>query len=307
MFALGSVRFQGFSRNQGFREAGGIKKLNQIKVYDDPKQFWKEVAPHLKHEEAKNSLCLGLSYIFQSNPIDCMYQSALFNDDELLGTLVCSRYRTNHNLLPSPVKDQEAANKLFDEFQKSKVAITGVVGEKDTANTYRELVAKLGKETKTHMTQGLYKCTQVKMPTLSDGLLFRIAEVRDVEKIGEWIQSFHNEAVPHDPPIDGVELAKSKIEKGMIFVVEKNSELVSMAGWSRDIETSCSVNLVFTPKNLRKNGYASIATAKLTQHLLGNGKKETNLYTDMTNPTSNKIYMDIGYEFVCDSVHFGVS
>ena len=33
---------------------------------------------------------------------------------------------------------------------------------------------------------------------------------------------------------------------------------------------------------------------------------DPNLFTDMTNPTSNKIYMDIGYEFVCDSIHFGV-
>ncbi len=50
-----------------------------------------------------------------------------------------------------------------------------------------------------------------------------------------------------------------------------------------------------------------LVTAKLTQHLLSNGKNETNLYTDMTNPTSNKVYMDVGYEFVCDSVHFGVN
>ncbi len=92
----------------------------------------------------------------------------------------------------------------------------------------------------------------------------------------------------------------------MIYVIEANGELVSMAAWGRDIETSCSVNLVFTPQPLRKKGLASLVTAKLTQHLLDHGKKETNLYTDMSNSTSNKIYMSIGYEFVCDSVHFGV-
>ncbi len=144
------------------------------------------------------------------------------------------------------------------------------------------------------------------MPANSDGLSIRKAELSDVAKIGEWIESFHCEAAPHEPPINGAEVAKEKIDNEMIYVIEKDGELVSMAAWSRDIETSCSVNLVFTPKPFRKKGYASIATAKLTQLLLDTGKRETNLYTDMTNPTSNKIYMNVGYEFVCDSVHFGV-
>ncbi len=281
--------------------------MGRIKVYDDPKQFWNEVSPYLKKEEAKNSLCLGLSYIFQSKQDDCLYQSALFNGEEVAGALVVSRYRTNHNLLPSPVSNKQVAQVLFNEFLKSEVAITGVVGEKETASIYRQLFEELGYKTKTHMTQGLYKCTKVKMPSSLDENSFRKAELKDVEKIGEWMESFHAEAVPHDPPINGVEAAKAKIENNMIYVVEKDKELVSMAAWSRDIETSCSVNLVFTPKTLRKKGYASIATAKLTQHLLDTGKRETNLYTDMTNPTSNKIYMDVGYEFVCDSVHFGVT
>ncbi|MDY0393979.1 hypothetical protein RWE15_05220 [Virgibacillus halophilus] len=29
------------------------------------------------------------------------------------------------------------------------------------------------------------------------------------------------------------------------------------------------------------------------------------LYTDMMNPTSNKIYREIGYEKIADSVHLG--
>jgi len=28
------------------------------------------------------------------------------------------------------------------------------------------------------------------------------------------------------------------------------------------------------------------------------------LYTDLANPTSNKIYMDIGWEPVCDSIDY---
>lgn len=280
--------------------------MTQLKTYTDPKIFWDEVSPQLRKEEAKNCLCLGLAYNFQFNAKDCLYQSALFKDGELRGALVLSRYLTNHNFLPSPVVNKETAEVLFSEFQKANIPLTGIVGEKVTANIYKVLAESKGLKTKVNMTQGVYRCRKVKMPKGADDLHFRMAEQRDIHKIGEWIETFQREAVPHDPPVIGTEMAKTKIENQMIFLVEKDSELVSMAAWSRDIKTSCAVNLVYTPKPLRKKGYASVVTAMLTEHLLNQGRTETNLFTDMTNPTSNKIYMDIGYEFVCDSIHFGV-
>lgn len=281
--------------------------MKKIITYDNPRFFWDDVSPYLKEEEAKNSLCLGLAYRFQSNSGDCMYQSALFEDDTLAGALVLSRHRTNQNLLPTPVPNIEAASTLLDVFLKEKRSMTGVVGEKRTANIYRDLLEERGMRTKVNMVQGIYRCKKVKMPDLENNLTFRMAELDDVEEIGKWIKEFHHEAVPHDPPVDGKEIALGKIEQSMIYVVEKDGDLVSMAAWSRNIETSCSVNMVYTPKQLRKKGFASAVTAKLTQHLIGNGKRETNLYTDMSNSTSNKIYMDIGYEFVCDSIHYGIS
>lgn len=281
--------------------------MTSITVYDDPKKFWTDVSPQLKKDMARNSLVLGLSYTFQTNPEGCLYQSALFENNRVLSVLVCSRYRTNHNLLPTSISAPVQAKELFEMFQSTSIPVTGIVGENDVANEYARLLNEIGRKTKVNMRQGIYRCTKVILPQTSRDIFFRKAELKDVQQIGEWIESFHLEAVPHDPPVNGVEFAKAKIENGMIYVVEKHSKLVSMAGWGRDIETSCSINLVFTPKHLRGNGYASSVTAELTQFLLDSGKQETNLYTDMSNPTSNKIYQNIGYEFVCDSIHIGVS
>ncbi len=280
--------------------------MHEIRTYNDPKKFWVEVSPHLKKEEAKNSLCLGLSYLFQTNPSDCVYQSALFQGGVLRGSVVVSKHRANINFLPSPTSDPEIAKTLFVEFQKTNTPVTGMVSEKATADIYKGLFERLGKSAKLNMAQGIYRCDSVKVPESNSDLIFRLADVDDLEEVGHWIEELQCEAVPHDPRVLGAELARPKIDNKMIYVVEKNGALVSMAAWSKDIETSCSVNLVFTPKVRRKNGYASFVTAKLTQQLLENGKRETNLYTDMKNPTSNKIYMDIGYEFVCDSVHYGL-
>lgn len=280
--------------------------MANLVVYDDANHFWSEVSPHLRTDEAKNSLSLGLSYTFRTNPKDCLYQSALFDNNRLLGALVCSRYITNHNLLPSPVRAPEHARTLFERFKSANITITGIVGELDTANKYEKFFNENGHKTKVHIKQGIYRCKQVNLPQAPKEILFRKAENKDVSQIGEWIESFHNEAVPHDPPVNGAEVAETRIKKNMIYVVEKNGELVSMAGWGRDIETSCSINLVFTPRSLRGKGYASFVTAQITQLFLDNGKTEINLYTDMSNPTSNKIYQNIGYEFVCNSIHLGV-
>ena len=60
------------------------------------------------------------------------------------------------------------------------------------------------------------------------------------------------------------------------------------------------VNMVYTPPELRRRGYASACVAALSQRMLDSGKKFCFLYTDLSNPTSNKIYQEIGYRPVFD-------
>jgi predicted GNAT family acetyltransferase len=61
---------------------------------------------------------------------------------------------------------------------------------------------------------------------------------------------------------------------------------------------------VYTPTERRRNGYGSAVTAAVSAEQLAAGRRFCFLYTDLANPTSNKIYMDIGYEPVCDAVDY---
>lgn len=74
---------------------------------------------------------------------------------------------------------------------------------------------------------------------------------------------------------------------------------VSMAAVTR--ETRHANAMVYTPKRLRGNGYATALTAQLSQRELERGKQFLTLYTDLSNPTSNSIYQKIGYERIGDS------
>ena len=44
--------------------------------------------------------------------------------------------------------------------------------------------------------------------------------------------------------------------------------------------------------------------AELSRQLLDDGRDYCFLYTDLANPTSNRIYIDVGYELVCESADY---
>jgi predicted GNAT family acetyltransferase len=63
---------------------------------------------------------------------------------------------------------------------------------------------------------------------------------------------------------------------------------------------------VYTPPGERGHGYAGALTAWVTRQILDRGSAAC-LYTDLANPTSNKIYAAIGYEPVADFFRYAFS
>ena len=73
-----------------------------------------------------------------------------------------------------------------------------------------------------------------------------------------------------------------------------------MAAYTGPTPSGIRVNGVYTPPGGRGRGYASAAVAALSQWLLERGRRFCFLYTDLANPTSNKIYAEVGYRCVAD-------
>jgi GNAT superfamily N-acetyltransferase len=57
---------------------------------------------------------------------------------------------------------------------------------------------------------------------------------------------------------------------------------------------------VYTPPEHRCRGYASAAVAQVSRQALGSGARSCLLFTDLGNPTSNRIYADVGYRRFAD-------
>jgi predicted GNAT family acetyltransferase len=56
--------------------------------------------------------------------------------------------------------------------------------------------------------------------------------------------------------------------------------------------------------SLRGLGYGSNVVALLSDKILREDKKVVNLFTDLTNSTSNSIYQKLGYVKIGQDIHF---
>jgi len=75
---------------------------------------------------------------------------------------------------------------------------------------------------------------------------------------------------------------------------------VSLTGVGGLTPNGIRVGPVYTPPEARGRGYASNLVAEASQLQLDGGRSFVFLFTDLANPTSNKIYQEIGYEPVID-------
>jgi predicted GNAT family acetyltransferase len=130
----------------------------------------------------------------------------------------------------------------------------------------------------------------------------RRATGADRELLTEWFVAFAAEALGENvnPQAAGRSVDAYLGTEGMGLYLWEDGRPVSIAGRSRPTPNGVTVNYVYTPPEHRNKGYASACVAALSQLLLEEGYRYCFLFTDLANPTSNKIYEAIGYEPVCD-------
>jgi predicted GNAT family acetyltransferase len=196
---------------------------------------------------------------------------------------------------------------LAKELKERDVQFTGVVGPAIESESFANIWTGLSGKTKhLGMGQKIYKIEKVDFPTNIAGE-FKVATELDLPVVLEWIQAFAKECLPPTDQRSEMhwrEFAESGIQRQSVYFWMVEGKPCAMARAMRPTQDGVSVAGVYTPPASRKNGYASAVVAHLSQKMLDSGKKFCVLYTDLSNPTSNKIYQNVGYREVCDSKHF---
>ncbi|WP_067651571.1 GNAT family N-acetyltransferase [Nocardia harenae] len=114
-----------------------------------------------------------------------------------------------------------------------------------------------------------------------------------------WLAAFDAES--HDDRHDAPDRddVGYRIAKGRLWFWEHDGQPVHLTGTNPPVAGVGRIGPVYTPPEQRGRGWASAAVAEASRLLAATGAGVC-LFTDLANPTSNKIYRRIGYRPVTD-------
>ncbi|PEU76421.1 GNAT family N-acetyltransferase [Bacillus cereus] len=269
----------------------------QLHVYEEILTFKKEVTPFLEKNEQENNLILGVLQMVQQ-PI---FMGVAKQEEEIAVVFLQTEEKKQIIVATTEMKKEDIVE-LAKKLEKVYPNVPGLIGNKKIVQRLAEEIAVLeNKKTTVAMEQGIYELKQVKKKWNGDGV-FREVSSEDLLLIEQWIYQFCEDVNLPTTKEEAKQTAHTFITNRHLFGLEVDGKLVSVAAKTRPTTNNITVNFVYTPKEARKKGYASSCVAALSQRMLDEGYNTTTLYTDLANPTSNKIYQEIGYEKIMDSV-----
>ncbi len=269
----------------------------QLHRYREVQEFKNQVEPLLSKNEVLHNLALGILHSLNES-IKPNFMGVFLKNNH--AALVLLQTHPQQIILS---QIQQLTDRELNEAAEllQEIEIPGLVGERQTVLYLSQQLANLkNQEASLKMDQRIYRLDKVKKASDTDGVLVK-ARLKQLPLVTEWIEKFMENI---GEPVSKEQAAKAGeafIEAGGLFLWEVNGKYVSMANATRPTAHNITINYVYTPREERKKGYASSCVSTLSQLMLDSGFQTTSLYTDVTNPTSNKIYIDIGYEHVADS------
>jgi len=282
-----------------------VRRL-RLDRYASPNDFLATAGAYLQAREAEHNLILGIAGTLRDDP------GTVDDAPPLLATVtdgmrvVAAAVRTPpRNLVLSEVDEPAAVEALADGLAGEE--LPGAVGPPEAVQAFAERwTERTGDGWEVQLQERIFRLQRVVAPRPTQGIV-RAAAASDRDLVVEWIVAFEREALPEQRL--AAQIAKAVDDslasaRNRIFLWE-NAEPVSLVGVGGATPNGIRIGPVYTPPRFRGRGYASALTASVSQAMLNEGRRFCFLYTDLANPTSNKIYQAIGYEPVTDALMVG--
>lgn len=133
------------------------------------------------------------------------------------------------------------------------------------------------------------------IPAKNQAVVIEKPTDNDINSIAEYLSEFEKECFgEYLLPETFIEEAKKKIADGILWVVRDNGSIIAVAGTFRTYSTHTAINGVYTKPEYRCRGYAAALVAHISEYIKSQGKIPS-LYTDLSNPSSNKAYINVGF------------
>ncbi len=271
--------------------------------FSDPAAYRARAEAFLMTHEAANNLQLGLTSALMHKP-DLFGESLYFAVVEAGPEVVAAALMTPpHRLIVAHCLRPAALDLIVRDVYAFRPETPGVIGLADVSRQAAERWAALtGRAVSRGMAERIYQLTRARPPEGVSGRLRR-ATASDRGLLVEWVTAFQREAFDEPQPagverlVDNWLTLPPEIRGAFLW---EDRQPVSLAGYGGPTPNGIRLGPVYTPPALRGRGYASACVAAASQLLLDAGRRVVFLFTGLANPTSNKIYLSIGYEPVAD-------
>ena len=276
----------------------------EVKFHEDIDEFYHIVSDFLLRNEAKNNLLFSILNTIKINQKRYGEESPILvtvkeNDEIKLVSLRTPPY----NQVLSYTDDISSIDLLAKALLQKNIELPGVLGFKEGAHRFAQLWCKYKKrKSQIIRNERIYELEKVAEETLGNRK-FIIGSEANQSLILTWAKEFILEALPETTESQIIRSRKNlvdDIKNKKIFLLMENKKVVSMARKAGKTPNGNLVNLVYTPSDLRRRGYATECVAKLSKQILEEGNIFCFLFTDLMNPISNSIYQKIGYRPVID-------
>jgi uncharacterized protein len=272
-------------------------------TYENVELFAEKATPILMQKEAANNLPLGLiDQFLKKGKAEDVLTALIEDENQVLASFMMTPPFHLIITIDQNAPAQKVITLAIEELRRAGISIPSVIGERSIASQFAKAWAELaGVSIETGMEQRVYQLTKVNdiRESLGEHCL---AEMNDLPILTNWRQAFIEETeVLTGNMDDGRKAMEQKIKDQSIYIWKVDGKPVTMTARGRQSKNGQVVTLVYTPEEYRGQGYASSLVKKVSEEILKE-KKFCTLYTDLANPTSNKIYTNIGYEPVEDSI-----
>lgn len=190
--------------------------------------------------------------------------------------------------------DASAADLLIERWLREDPSPAGVSAQPETARAIAAAWRNVtGGHSRCTMRAVMHVLTAVDEPPRPARGRLRIASEEERELLIEWERAFLLEAGV-DSTEDAEAAVAGRLEIGAQRVWEDGGPACTLA-LARAVAGTVRIGPVYTPPERRNQGYASSAVAAACRLALAMGARRCMLFTDIANPTSNKIYANVGF------------
>lgn len=256
----------------------------------DPREFAARAGDFLERRIERNVIATVLLTILDGRHSESLFAYGLDRESRLS----FAGLRTPPWFLLASELDEEHAGEFVRAWLGEDPELPGVDGLTDTARAITAAWAEhTGGSTACRMREAIHSLDRVNDPPHPAPGQLRIADAEERPLLVDWMRAFNFEAGvtaadQAEPMVD------ARLDHGRLLVWE-DQRPVSMAGVTPPVAGVVRIGPVYTPPEFRRRGYAGSAVAGASRRALAGDASKCMLFTDLSNPTSNKIYAEVGY------------